>query len=118
MSNFLPGFEPPPLAPFQGGQPLHKPAPAVPPRARRTDPKSSHKAAAKSEQKSAVARVLCEAYVRRYPGCTTKELSEKPGVTLSYHEIARRMKETEELLKSVYRKEQPDGGPLRWYPVE
>lgn len=84
--------------------------------ARRTDPESSHIAAAQHESKGKAKanRVLVESYVYRWPGRTSKELAAIAGVELDRWEIARRLPEVE--AEGTIERRQEGTKELTWHP--
>ena len=65
--------------------------PALPPIAAKTDPPSSHRAAAELTRSGARQRQIDRVVelVRQWPGCTSRELAERSG--MDYHLVARRL---------------------------
>ena len=96
-----------PLKPWQGGA-----------QARRTDPQSSHAAAARHNTSGATAshEALVLELVREFPGSTAKQLAAKT-TELDSVQVARRMAGLRR--KKQLRSEEPEGGgELRWYWVQ
>ncbi len=85
-------------------------------KARKTDPLSSHIAAAKSKGKAAQDRVRCVAAVLANPGRTSYELSIETG--LDRHMLGRRLYECKGIKKGTrLRKDNYTGTPsLTWWP--
>ena len=87
------------------------------PRSRRTDPPSSHRAA-EDLQKSGGAesqRMLCLELVKKYPGRSSKQLSQLSGK--DRHMIAKRLPELRDKFQLV-RVTQDGKEDQRWWPVE
>lgn len=92
------------------------------PRARRTDPISSHAAADSLERSGAIGRQAREALdlVREHPGRTTKQLAGAVYPTGSgpyeklYRRLGRRLSELSSL--GYVEREDPEGAELRWWP--
>ena len=87
-----------------------------PPRARTTDPLSSHAAADRMEESGKMGRQLGDVLVlvRAFPGRTSKELGEL-GV-LDRYTVARRLPELGRL--GLVRREGTPGEEIRWWPKE
>jgi len=92
------------------------------PRARRTDPRSSHEAADKAERTGAIAaqqRIALRA-VNDYPGLTSKQLS---GLCpLDRYALARRLPELADGAHPTVRPPREERravvGEIRWYPLK
>lgn len=85
-----------------------------PPRARRSDPLSSHEAADKVSR-SGRARLQAQhalALVREYPGSTSKELAELSG--MDRYALARRLPELEQ--GGLITRTSEGSKELRWWP--
>ena len=104
---------------FDDPLPAHCTQVELPPQSRKSDPPSSRIAAEKHEDsgKAATNRVIVENYVHRWPGLTSKQLSEQDGCRLSRHEIARRLPEVERMGMIESRQGEGKGKELTWWPT-
>jgi|ERR1044071_2586731 hypothetical protein len=92
----------------------------LPPRSRRDDPLSSHRAEAEIKRSGAMKgqQTICLELARQHPGKTSKQLAE--FTTLDRYQIARRMRELVKMGRLQVPESRPDyirGQELQWWPV-
>lgn len=113
---------------MSGQQPdLFRDAPAAPaplsdrPRARRSDPRTSHIAAAQLARSGALSRQqrVVLRLVERYPGRTSIELAELSGGDLDRYQVARRLPElAPEFIRRSDTTVERNGRPSHvWFPL-